>query len=243
MTEEPKYTTAYSYDPATGEYIGECRAHKNPLEDGYLLPAHATYKAPPTVAEHEAAVWDKAKDKWKKVSDWRGAIYYDTTTQERHEIQNLSEEPAADWTDIPPTDREAIFSGDMWIIPFPVLRERKATEIQTRSNSLISAIRQGYTEGETQTFEQQNIGAKSILAGVETTSEAQFVIALLTGRIGATPTPEEKTAFAERIRSNYDAAATATAQIVGTQQRLELAARGAETEEQLDAIVWPNEED
>ena len=117
-------------------------------------------------------------------------------------------------------------------------KEQKAAEIQSKSNSLMATVQAGYTNGEVSTFEQQYRGATDILNGDELTTNAIFVIALLTGRLCRTPTADEKTAFAERIISNYTAAAVATAEIVGKQQRLELAVRAAQTEEELDEIKW-----
>jgi len=118
------------------------------------------------------------------------------------------------------------------------LKETKCTAIRAESDRRIAIIQDGYSQGEIKTFEQQHKGALNILSGDETTREAQFVIALLTGRLGRAPTTEEKTAFATLICTNYDNAASATAATVGEQQRLELAVRSAETKYEIEAITW-----
>ncbi len=58
----------YHYDRATGIYIGESQARLDPLETAkqkanvYLLPAHATFTAPPIIPEGTQAVF--ASGKW-----------------------------------------------------------------------------------------------------------------------------------------------------------------------------------
>lgn len=48
----------YNYDPETGIYINEGIADESPLEEGvWLIPAHATEIAPPSVPEGKVAVW------------------------------------------------------------------------------------------------------------------------------------------------------------------------------------------
>lgn len=52
----------YNYDPATGRYLGTSMADPNPMEPGeFLLPAHATFEAPPEAEGKEpicrAGVW------------------------------------------------------------------------------------------------------------------------------------------------------------------------------------------
>lgn len=244
MTERRK-TTAYSFDQTTGEFIGTADAWESPLEpETYHLPGHSTFDAPPERTEHKTPCWDLEQGKWVKKDDYRGDVYYDTATKERHEIKELDTMPDADWTGVAPTDPESEWDAEPgeWVLPFPIKKARKIAWIQAESNRRIAAVRQGYTDGEIQSFEQQHIGALYILSGDETTTEAQFVLALLEGRLGHAPTAEAKTAFATLICNNYNTAATASAAIVGTQQRLELQARAAETEADLDAIAWPEEE-
>lgn len=51
--------TAYSFDANTGQYQGIVGAQPNPLEKGkFLLPARATFVAPPELGEDEGAFWD-----------------------------------------------------------------------------------------------------------------------------------------------------------------------------------------
>jgi hypothetical protein len=55
----------YSYNWATGEYIGSDIADPNPLEPGnYLLPAYSTDKEPPAVEKGKRAVFDFEKQEW-----------------------------------------------------------------------------------------------------------------------------------------------------------------------------------
>lgn len=230
----------YNYNSTTGEYIGTDTACAYPREpENYVPPANATFVVPPHIETGKTAVWNGTT--WELKDDHRGEVWYSTVDQTKHEIKELTESIAADWTQTAPTDAAQVWNGTAWELPFDVAKTRKIAEIQAQSNSLVAAIRSGYTEGEVESFEQQYSGATAILAGDETTTAAQFVISLLTGRLGHTPTSDEKQAFATLITNNYTAAANATAQILGTQQRLELAARACTSAEELASIVWPEE--
>lgn len=129
------------------------------------------------------------------------------------------------------------------VIPEPTLdeiKEQKCAEIRSLSDSFVAKIREGYTVGEVETFAQQYSGAKSILEGNPAyMGNALFVVGLLSNRLGRVPTESEIKEFAERIKANYDRAKEGIITIVGTQQRLELAARGALTKEEVSAIEWP----
>ncbi len=93
-----KTKTVYSYDPATGEYIGETIAHESPLEKGvYLIPAYATETAPAEPSEHEATVWIDGK--WTIVEDWRGCEGY--ANGEPTVIETLGPLPEG-WSETPP---------------------------------------------------------------------------------------------------------------------------------------------
>ena len=58
-------TQVYHYDAQTGEYRGTEAALENPREAGkFLLPAHATFTAPPQTTAGRVAVFDTAKEVW-----------------------------------------------------------------------------------------------------------------------------------------------------------------------------------
>lgn len=63
---------AYAYHPETGEYLGEVNAWRSPLPDeegkkDFLLPANATFKAPPKVEDGKIRVFNPETDKWSHV--------------------------------------------------------------------------------------------------------------------------------------------------------------------------------
>jgi hypothetical protein len=128
-------------------------------------------------------------------------------------------------------------------VPDPVptldeLKEAKCAEIRSLSDSYVAQIREGYTAGEVETFAQQYSGAKFILGNGGNMEDSLFVSGLLSNRLGHIPNQAELNTFALRIVSNYESARDAIVQIVGTQQRLELAARNASTKEEVEAIGW-----
>ena len=47
----------YSYDEETFEYIGICKAYKNPKGKNYLIPAYSTQLAPPERGDNEIQVF------------------------------------------------------------------------------------------------------------------------------------------------------------------------------------------
>jgi len=90
----------YSYNPATGEYLGETTADESPLEPGkFLMPAHTTETPPCLLTEHTVAVWDGSE--WSKVEDHRGEKGYIGSSQEETEIKEIGPLPD-EWSDTPP---------------------------------------------------------------------------------------------------------------------------------------------
>lgn len=91
----------YKYNEKTKEYIGTEQAQLNPLETKkqqkniYLLPANATFTAPPAEKEGFARVWNG--DAWQEVEDHRGTEYwlpgegYGTPAHEMKELGALPE--------------------------------------------------------------------------------------------------------------------------------------------------------
>lgn len=70
----------YKYDTITKEYIRTEQAQLDPLESKkqskniYLLPANATFTAPPAEKEGFARVW--SGENWQEVEDHRGTEYW-----------------------------------------------------------------------------------------------------------------------------------------------------------------------
>lgn len=119
------------------------------------------------------------------------------------------------------------------------IKEYKCAEIRSISNMLVTKMREEYTAGEIETFAQQYSGARFILGTGGTIEDSLFVSGLFANRIGRIPTQAELSWFASKIVSNYEKARDAIISIVGTQQKLELAVRGANTKEEVEAIAWP----
>ena len=223
--------TVYNYDPDTGECLGPETAHESPLEPGvYLLPAHSTETAPPEAGEHQAAVYSDGA--WTLVEDHRGEVYYDTATQERHEIKVLGVVPET-WTPLEPTDPESIWNGTAWEVPFAVLKERKQGEIWAAGDAILAAVKTKYTQAEIESWSKQEQGAKDLAAGETTTEAAQFVTGIATLRGIPVDTLRDK------ILANVAAYGRLSTAVIGTQQRLDDLIKAAQTADDLATILWP----
>lgn len=224
--------TVYNYDPDTGEYLGTETAYESPQEPGvYLMPAHSTETAPPETGEHQAAVYSDGA--WTLVEDHRGEVWYDTATQERHEIKVLDEAIPETWTRSEPTDREAIWNGVAWKVPFAVLKERKQHEIWGAGDAVLAAVKARYTQAEIESWSKQEQGAKDLAAGVTDSEAAQFVAGIAALRGIPVDTLRDK------ILANVAAYGQLCTAVIGTQQRLDDQIKAAQTAEDLAAIVWP----
>lgn len=127
----------YNYNPLTGEYIGTNEAKESPREPGiFLIPANAVTVVPPTIGTNEVACWNGRE--WEKKADYRGLIYWDKATQERHEITGIGISPDVNWTDVEPTDPDAEWNGSTWEVPFSVFIARKLSEIKQAYNSHVA---------------------------------------------------------------------------------------------------------
>lgn len=98
----------YRYDELTKEYIGTEEALLDPLEteqqekEVYLLPANATFTAPPAEKEGFARVWNG--EAWQEVEDHRGTEYWlpgDVYGTPAHEMTELGPLPEGATTTAP----------------------------------------------------------------------------------------------------------------------------------------------
>ena len=223
----------YNYDPNTGEYLGPETAHESPLEPGvYLMPAHSTEAEPPEAGEHQAAVYSDGA--WTLVEDHRGEVWYDTATQERHEIKCLDEAISNKWTQIEPTDHEAVWNGTAWEVPFAVLKERKLTELSADFNRRIGGsvvTSQGY-------IMQFDISDILKMQGATALLEAQGA------ETGYITQADDTTVYdvpLATIKAVQGEMMQAWAACHARKQELRALITAAETEEALNAIVisWP----
>lgn len=223
------YKTVYAYNPTIGEYAGETKAYANPREGGYMMPANATETEPPEAGEHQAPVF--ADGAWSLVPDYRGAVYYDKSTQEKHEIKDINVEPAADWTDVEPTDRDAVWTDGAWVVPFAVLKTRKYAEIAAArwAAQTSGCAWNGHTlasdrEGRSSVVEAYNI---AMLAGEAYEPQLwKFVDGFAT--VTVNDLAAMGAALAAHVQAGFDREAALVAQI-----------EAAETPEALAEIVWP----
>jgi hypothetical protein len=78
---------AYSYDDVTKEYLGEYRCQADPLDGGFLIPAHATDIKPEQPKQGHIMVF---KDEgWVEIEDNRNLVVYDKSTKEEKKCEQL----------------------------------------------------------------------------------------------------------------------------------------------------------
>lgn len=106
----------YNYDRSTGAYVSTSAADPSPREPGvFLIPAHATEVAPPATQANECAVFNADGRTWSVVPDYRGRVFYSTTTGEHVEITELGKTPAdLGFTDQEPPAGFVTWGGTAW---------------------------------------------------------------------------------------------------------------------------------
>lgn len=106
----------YHYKEQTGEYLSESVARPSPLDDTFLIPAHATKNKPPSPKDGFARCFISSK--WVQVIDNHHQIKYINLDKV---VFNLGDEITPDMTDEPNP-------------PIPSLIERKKQEIRFNFN-------------------------------------------------------------------------------------------------------------
>jgi hypothetical protein len=110
--------TAYNYHPKTGIYLGSSEADESPLEPGvFLLPAFATFQAPPNAVEGKDIFWNG--------DDW-----------ELRDIPTTPPEPEATWDDIRAMRNGKLAASDWTQLPDIPLSEKEVTAWRTYRQEL-----------------------------------------------------------------------------------------------------------
>lgn len=130
----------YLYHAENGVFLGESIANESPREPGvYLLPAFATYDAPPSVGEREIPVF--CGGAWRVVPDWRGVPLWDITSGEAVSIGRPGTTPEEiGATDIEHADPATVWDGAGWVVD-AVLKAQCLLELRTRYLAAINAER------------------------------------------------------------------------------------------------------
>ena len=232
--------TVYNYDKETGEFIGTEIANPNPREGGWLLPGHATFTAPPEKGEKQAQCFNAESGEWELVPDHRGEKWYNKQTQIEKEIKNVGEVPDEElYTQVKPNDGVAKWDEESqsWKVPFATQKERKKASVISYYDGIMAVTKQGYSQGEIDTWQLQAQGAEDLLAGNTDTEAAKFVAALAQARQAAGDTQMTPEYLAQRIKVNAAAAAALQVPVMGKQGAEWAAADKATTEAELDSIV------
>ena len=242
QAERPAAPVIYTYDKQTGEYKPDAKAacQWSPRENKWLIPACATTVEPPAAEDKKARCWNATTETWEQKPDYRGEKWYDKTTRELHEIKDIGIEPdTANWTQVEPKDMSSEWdeASQSWKVPFATQKERKKASVISYYDSIMAVTKQGYSQGEIDTWQLQAQGAEDLLAGNTDTEAAKFVAALAQARQAAGDTQMTPEYLAQRIKVNAAAAAALQVPVMGKQGAEWAAADRATTQEELDAIV------
>lgn len=230
----PPPAKCYCWDYETMIYQGEILAYASPLDwqQGkleYILPAESTFCTPPAPLAGQIII--RRGDHWSQVPDCRGKIYYDTITKARHEIKTAGEQPEDHWTEQEPPDISAEWTEGAWVIPFPILQDRKKREIRQETDAKLAAIQSGYSQSEIISWSKQEAGARALTEdAAATTPDAEFVRVMATTR--GIPVME----LVGKIMGNLSPYAEQMALALGMQQRREDMVPRATTPEELEEI-------
>ena len=108
-----KQNKAYFYDPVTREFVGIVLLDRDPLADGFLLPANAVMFAP-VLLDNKTPVLSKDGQAWVQVDDYRGTDVYQIAYGTVHRISTLGALPDGVTTVKPaPADGEKIAGFDV----------------------------------------------------------------------------------------------------------------------------------
>ncbi len=153
---------AYSFDQASGEFNGQVVAYDDPLAqvpDSHLLPANATYDAPPAPAVNQAAVFHAGA--WSLVADYRRQVFYLPDGSMPPGL-DLGQSPDPTWsTTKPPPSLAALQATQIAVLT-------AACDAEIAAGYISTALGAAYTYP-TKTTDQLNMSASvvaSLLPGI-----------------------------------------------------------------------------
>lgn len=227
-----KKTPHYNYDPETKEYKGIGESFENPVRAGtFIHPANSTVIAPPPPKKGYTCVFDKKNESWEQKADFRRKIYWDTETLEKHEITQLGDTPAKNWTDKEPPDNGHAWNGEKWILPIETAKERLLFASGAAAHKKKLILDKSRFSVEIESFEIQKKGAFDILNNAEAnTTEAQFVKSLAKYR------GKDPESLAQSIMKHAGEYEASLAEIVSEHQEINNQIKSAETEDELKII-------
>lgn len=212
----------FIFSPDNFDFLGTEQAQPSPLEPGeYLLPGNSTLTPPPTLVDHQAAVW--RTDHWEIVPDWRGVDFYDAD-HNPYKISELGVEPAKDW--------------QVGVSPITLLSASKDAAINQ-----VNGFHAGYlliksnrsTQAEKDTWDFQAQIAKQISVGEQVTlaGEAFLFSAGITDR----------GAWATKVVAKSCTYATAAGEASALRKKHKTAITGATNQSDLDSLILVVHED
>lgn len=220
--------TIYNYSPITGEFLSQAEARLDPIEQKPMLPAHATFEAPPETAQGEIAVYSAST--WSVLDDHRGPWW--SADGEQHYITELSAmRPEGALTTQPPVPG-MIHDGTDWVDP-PAYPDLAAAKVAIRA--AIAAADQLVTDNvptaERDTWPFQETAARAHLAGTADAVQTAMMNSL------AVPGLETLDDLAGKIVAKADVYHTLAAALVGIRRRVDTALEAAPDETALEPIV------
>jgi hypothetical protein len=224
-------STAYLYDRETGEYLGGIEADLDPLEGQPLLPAWATWDAPPTPGSGESAVFDRAADAWMVVADARGQRAWSKTDGTEQVVTALGPLPA-DWTTAEPP-AHATWSEGQWAVDLTRAKQACLTALNASFEAALASVQSATPESERATWARQDDEARGVELG---TWRAPPLLSAIAAARGVSVEW-----LAERVRAKSAALADLVGPLVGLRQKLEDQVEAATSLAELEACKWPSE--
>lgn len=222
--------TAYLYDRETREFLGAVEADLDPLEGQPLLPAWATWDAPPTMLPGSRAVFDVDAQSWISVTDLRGQRVWNQADGRDRIIDELGPVPVG-WTPIEPPSH-ATWSGGKWEVDLGRAKQASLTALNAAFEAALATVQSATPESERATWARQDDEARGVAQ--RTWRDPPLLTAIAAARGVSVEW------LAERVLVKAGALAALVGPLVGQRQRLEDRIEAATSLAELEACKWPS---